>query len=47
MSTTMVASEVKAVAPAVSSIQDIPLATIRVMYPNPLCGVRTWTCCVE
>ncbi len=47
MSTTIVASEVKAVPLVVSSIQDIPMATIRVMYPNPLCGVRTWTCCVE
>ena len=47
MSTTMVASEVKAVPPVISSIQDIPLDKIRVMYPNPLCGVRTWTCCVE
>jgi len=35
MSTTMVASEVKAVPPAISSIQDIPLAKIRESKTNP------------
>src|SRR6266480_6786638 len=35
MSTTMVASEVKAVPPAVSSIQDIPLEKIRESKTNP------------
>ena len=35
MSTTMVASEVKAVPPVVSSIQDIPVAKIRESKTNP------------
>src|SRR6266576_3104838 len=35
MSTTMVASEVKAVPPVISSIQDIPLAKIRESKTNP------------
>ena len=35
MSATMVASEVKAVPPVVSSIQDIPLAQIRESTTNP------------
>jgi hypothetical protein len=35
MSTTMVASEVKAVPPSVSSIQDIPLEKIRESKSNP------------
>ena len=35
MSTTMVASEVKAVPPVVSSIQDIPLEKIRESKINP------------
>jgi len=47
MNATMVASGTKAVPPVVSTIHDIPLDKIRVMYPNPLCGVPTWTCCVE
>ena len=35
MSTTMVASEVKAVPPVISSIQDIPVAKIRESKTNP------------
>jgi len=35
MSTTMVASEVKAVPPVISSIQDIPLGKIRESKTNP------------
>jgi hypothetical protein len=35
MSTTMVASEVKAVPPVISSIQDIPLENIRESKTNP------------
>ncbi len=35
MSTTMVASEMKAVPPVVSSIQDIPLEKIRESKTNP------------
>jgi hypothetical protein len=35
MSTTMVASEVKAVPPVVSSIQNIPLEKIRESRTNP------------
>ncbi len=35
MSTTMVASEVKAVPPVISSIQDIPLEKIRESKTNP------------
>ncbi len=69
MNATMLASGTKSVPPVVSSIQDIPLATIResktnprrffdeaklaelaafvpgnkirVLWPSPLCGIRT------
>ncbi len=46
MITTMVASEVKAVPPVVSTIHDIPLDNPRYVS-KPLCGIPTWTCCVE
>ena len=41
MNTTMVANEVKAVPPVVSSIQDIPLEKIRESKTNP-CGSTNW-----